>query len=66
MSGPVFFEETVYQERYMKMLRDKSVIELASLNNFSEIMWMQDGEPSHYGRIVREYFENTFDTSKIT
>ena len=42
------------------MLKDSIIPQLQEESNFQTMIWQQDGAPPHYGRIVRDYLDETF------
>jgi transposase len=58
--GPFFFEGNVTSESYLQMLKDNIIPQLQEHSGFSTMIWQQDGAPPHYGKIVRDYLDDTF------
>lgn len=55
--GPYFFDGTINSQLYLDMVRDYAVPQLDTDND----IWMQDGAPPHYGTIVRDFLDETFE-----
>lgn len=59
--GPFFINGNLNAEEYLAMLQQQIVPAIqASVNNFEQIWFQQDGAPPHYGLQVRQYLDNVF------
>jgi hypothetical protein len=58
--GPFFFEGNVTSKNYLQMLEDNIVPQLQEHSAFPKMIWQQDGAAPHYGKIVRDYLDDTF------
>lgn len=58
--GPYFFEGNVTSDSYLEMLQNIIIPQLEKHTEFETMIWHQDGAPPHYGKIVREYLDDTF------
>ena len=59
--GPfVFVEETVRSGPYLDMLQHFFIPQLQQDNSMN-IVFQQDGAPSHWVTVVRDYLDDTFD-----
>lgn len=57
---PFFFEDTVTSKNYLQMSEDNIIPQLEEHSAFSIMVWQQDRAPPHYGKIVRDYLDETF------
>ena len=68
--GPFFFEGRVTGNSYLEMLQEKMMPVISEWEEFNNLIFQQDGAPSHYALSVREYLNNEFSTftrqSRIT
>ena len=53
--GPYFFDGTINSQ--LDMLHDFTMPQLDTDND----IWMQDGAPPHYDRIVSDFLDDTFE-----
>ncbi len=58
--GPYFFKGNVTSDSYLEMLQNIIIPQLEKRTEFEKMIWHQDGAPPHYGKIVREYLDDTF------
>lgn len=66
--GPIFFEENLTGERYLRFLQEDLTPSLAAIfpnaeDNaiFDDRLWFQqDGAPPHYAVVVRQYLDEAF------
>lgn len=59
--GPFFIIGNLNAEVYLAMLQQQVVPAIqASVNNFEQIWFQQDGAPPHYGLEVRQYLDIVF------
>lgn len=58
--GPFFFDETINSERYLAMLQTHFHPELELRQIQNDIIFMQDGAPPHWGRMVRNWLNENF------
>jgi hypothetical protein len=58
--GPFLFEGNVTAKTYLQMLVNNIVSQLQEHSAFPSMIWQQDGVPPHYGKIVRDYLDDTF------
>ena len=59
--GPFFFEGNVTAKSYLQMLENNIIPQLQEHPAFPEMIWQQDGAPPHYGKIVRDYLDDSFE-----
>jgi len=60
--GPFFINGNLNSETYLQLLTDQIVPSIQEIvgDNFGDVWFQQDGAPPHYGRIVRNYLNDTF------
>ena len=59
--GPFFFHEgNVNASSYLEMLQKEVVPTIEEEMDLEEIVYMHDGAPAHYARVVRHYLDETF------
>lgn len=63
--GPYFFDHSVNQNTYLRMLQDWFIPKLRELNIENNCYFQQDGAPPHYSLLVRDYLNKTFGTRWI-
>ena len=56
--GPIFFESSMNQDNYLRMLRTEF---WPRVENQNDIYFQQDGAPPHYGIRVREWLNENFE-----
>lgn len=59
---PFFFEGTVTSESYLDMLQNHMVPRIPDINS---TVFMQDGAPPHYGRIVTNFIIEKFGRDRV-
>ncbi len=59
--GPFFFEDNVTAKSYPHMLKDNILPQLQEHSAFPDMIWQQDGAPPHYGKIMRDYLDDSFE-----
>ena len=62
---PFFFETNVTANSYLKMLQDNVRPQLARKHKLSSTIFMQDGAPPHYAKVVRDYLYGTFSPNRV-
>ena len=55
--GPYFFNETVTGDNYFEMLNEYVFLRLRDRPDFNNLLFMQDGAPSHYAKKVRNLLD---------
>ncbi len=58
--GPYFFDNNVTSQSYLSMLKDVIVPQLQENRAYRTMIWQQDGAPPHYGKVVRDFLDDTF------
>ncbi|XP_023726483.1 uncharacterized protein LOC111874840 [Cryptotermes secundus] len=58
--SPFFLEGCVSGETYLKLLRESVIPELQRRENFDELLWQQDGAPTHFANNVRAFLHQVF------
>jgi len=58
--GPLFFEETVNGARYLDMLKNQFWPALLRLRLEKELVFMQDGAPPHFAKVVTTWLNEKF------
>jgi len=66
--GPFFINENLNSETYLQLLTDLIVPSIQEIvgDNFDDVWFQQDGALPHYGRIVRNYLNDTFPNRWIS
>jgi hypothetical protein len=65
--GPIFFEETVNNERYLSMLHNIFVSHLLATGLLLQTQWfMQDIARPHTANVVLDFLHDTFDLRVIS
>ena len=60
VAGPYFLHDTMNGERYLKMLQEYAWPIVSRWENINELIFMQDGAPPHFSRIVRSWLDDHF------
>lgn len=58
--GPYLIRDTRNSERYLKMLTEFVFPIISEWRNIKELIFMQDGAPSHYAKVVRDWLDGQF------
>ena len=58
--GPFFFDQTINGERYLSMLQEQFWPEVERLGLEENMVLMQFGAPTHWGRSVRDWLDTKF------
>ncbi|CAF1503241.1 unnamed protein product [Adineta ricciae] len=58
--NPYFFDSNVTSQNYLEMLKHTIVSQLQTHPTFPTMICQQDGAPPHYGKVVRDFLDNTF------
>ena len=56
--GPIFFQENVDGESYLKLLMEDFFPTFCSIPNSSNLLFQQDGAPPHWALHVRDWLNN--------
>lgn len=58
--GPFFFDKTISSASYLEMLKTKFYPALKTYGIQKNIIFMQDGAPPHWGKMVRDWLNQKF------
>ena len=58
--GPFFIRDTMDAARYLAMLEEDVWPVLSRWRNVDRLVFMQDGAPAHYSRVVRNWLDRHF------